>query len=277
MFNLLFRDSPDFKEERQVAAKYFPAFSSTHEVPYNSKVILRYSAQPFFKEVVRDLKFRNSAPINSLEQVSYINGMDWVADLGEKTPKTWFEGEFANIPDVPTVAKGKVRSIRERWNTDMFCPPSVDHRKALYVRLLDYDAIREQGIVFREYVPLKNHGAAFTGMPIANEWRFFYYQNFLIDFGYYWVSYKEREKNECPPEAIAFAQECANIVGKKAGLYSLDIAEKESGGWTAIEINEGQQSGLCGINAASFYASLKNLLVDAFYLGIEKKRLEKKR
>lgn len=277
MFCLLFRDSKDFREEKLIAADYFPVYTSTHEVPFGSKVILRYSAQPFFSEVVKDLSFRNSKPANSFDQVYYVNNMDWVADLGDKTPKTWFESEFASIPDVRTVAKGKIRSIRERWEKDMLCGPSKTDRAQLYSKLLDNDALREQGIVFREYLPLKSFGLSLSGMPIANEWRFIFWGEYLIDYGYYWVSYEDKKKEDCPPEALAFALECSKIVGSKAGFYSLDVAEKEIGGWTCIELNEGQQSGLCGIDADSFYASLKNLLVDAFLLGNEKKRLERKR
>ena len=262
MISLLFRDLTDYRQERQIAARYFPTLSSTHEVPYNSQVIFRYSAQPFYKERLRDLTFRNATPINSITQVNYVNDMEWVKDLGELTPKTWFEGEFQDIPySITTVAKGKIRSVRERWNTDMLCAGSKLERDLLYRKLLDNDSLREQGIVFREYIPLVNYGyAPLNWIPIANEWRFFFYKDQLIDYGYYWISHRQQKKENLPKEALTFALEAARLVGDKANFYTMDIAEKQSGGWTVIELNEGQQSGLCGIDAENFYSNLRKIL-----------------
>lgn len=257
---LLFRNSPDYKDEIEIARKYFLVSTNRSYIINDVPTIARYCAQPFYSELVDTLSIFNSKPINDLSHVEYINSMAWATDLGERTPRTWFEGEFAAIPEVPTIAKGRVRSIRERWKTDMYCGPEKKDRAQLYSRLLDNDYLREQGIVFREYVPLKNDGVAFTGMPIANEWRLFFYRKQLIDYGYYWVSYEEKSNDQLPMEALLFAQQCAMIVGDKANFYTMDIAEKENGGWTLIELNEGQQSGLCGINADSFYKNLRNIL-----------------
>jgi hypothetical protein len=39
-------------------------------------------------------------------------------------------------------------------------------------------------------------------------------------------------------------------------FFAVDVAERAAGGWTLIEINDGQTSGLCEVDPHELYARL---------------------
>jgi hypothetical protein len=45
-------------------------------------------------------------------------------------------------------------------------------------------------------------------------------------------------------------------VGSKISFVVIDIAEKPNGTWQVIELNDGNMSGLCGVDAEKLWASI---------------------
>jgi len=64
-----------------------------------------------------------------------------------------------------------------------------------------------------------------------------------------------------PPEALEHAQKAADVLTRKGiPFFVVDVAETVSGGWTVIEINDGQMSGLSMIDPVAFYQSLSRVV-----------------
>ena len=256
---MLFRPSQDSYDEYKVANKYFHAYQIRAQIPKKSLVIPRYSALPYFEELVEDLAYWGSRTINSVAQHSWIAGFHWYEDLKQYTPRSWFERDFykCNI-DGPFVIKGTTNSRKHQWNTHMF---AADRRQAMRVasELANDPLIGPQGLIYREYVSLKTlEVCPIYGTPFVNEWRFFFYKTKLLCYGFYWSNASEETiKNaKITDEAIYFARIVAEKCAKHTNFFVLDIAEKESGGWTLIEVNDGMQSGLSECDADELYSNL---------------------
>ena len=139
-----------------------------------------------------------------------------------------------------------------------------DEARQVYCNLLNDGLISQQKIYIRKYEPLKKLlDGVIPGMPIPNEWRIFVCYGQVVSCSYYWGTYLEDiiEKKlqvDCP--FAIDVKRIINRIGDKSNFYSFDMAQKEDGEWTLIEINEGQQSGLNGLGPIEFYKNLKQIL-----------------
>ncbi len=253
-------EDPD-DEETRAASDYFPTFLYRTEIPPQSLVICRYSFLPFAKELEHDLHNLDCELINSLEQHSYVADLrNYVQDLEGLTPKTWTT--WHNLPEGAYVVKGVTNSRKFEWNTRMFAPTVKDIPR-IANSLLDDVVIKSQGLVVREYVPLKKFGEGINGLPITNEWRFFILDDTILTFGYYWASAPEFcPSSGPPPEAFQHVRQVMERVGNKIRFYVVDVGEKAAGGWIALELNDGCQSGLSMIDPDLFYSLLSDQLAD---------------
>lgn len=254
--------------EFEAARQYFDVVEYRSQVPPNSLVIPRYSALPFYGELVKDVEHVGSKLINSLEQHQYVADVtQYVADLGELTPRTWIE--WGNLPEGSYVVKGRTNSRKHEWNKRMFAETRADVPKVARA-LLDDDLIRDQGLVVREYVPLRTFDYGINGLPITNEWRFFCLNGEIVDAGYYWASMPECEwaghermgepgEAPPPPEAKELVREVLRRIDP-VPFVVVDVAEKAAGGWIVIELNDGQMSGLSMIPPERFYRNLRRCL-----------------
>lgn len=125
-------------------------------------------------------------------------------------------------------------------------------------RLLDDTMIREQGLVVREYVPLVKLGEGLNGLPITNEWRFFFYGTNVLAKGFYWQgSHPELAMYAAlSEEAELLANYAASRIAPHAMFFVIDLAETAAGNWIVIEVNDGQMSGLCGADPHELYRNL---------------------
>ena len=57
-------------------------------------------------------------------------------------------------------------------------------------------------------------------------------------------------------DAFELAEEVALRASNHVNFFAVDVAERASGGWTLIEINDGQMAGLSCIEPFGFYKSL---------------------
>jgi len=259
---VLFRKNvDDFNNDQD--DEFFDSFSFFKTVEYrtlistNSLVIGRYSVLPFYKELEKELNIRNSFLINNYLQHRYIADItNYYEDLKEFTPKTYTE--WGSLPEGKYIVKGKTNSRKHNWNTHMF---AKDKKSLLEIinRLYDDSFIWNQGLVVREYVPLEKLDEGINGVPISNEWRFFYYKENMLCNGYYWANFPDLNV-KLDYEMIKFSEKIAKIVAKKANFFVLDIAKKVDNGYILIEVNDGQMSGLSNCKSKELYKNLSECL-----------------
>lgn len=128
--------------------------------------------------------------------------------------------------------------------------------------LLEDPEYEQQGIIFREFVHLKIvEKSQVNDQHFYNEWRFFFYKENLLCYGYYWVNAENIPTNDqLPLEAIEFSKKMAKIMSKKTNFFVIDIGQLETGEWIVIECNDGQQSGLSNCDPHELYSNLKKCL-----------------
>ena len=101
--------------------------------------------------------------------------------------------------------------------------------------------IKEQGVVFRKYVPLKTFELGRNELPYTNEWRFFFFGTTLLSVGYYWSVGDCFRQAELTDDCLAKSQKIAQIASRFATFFTLDLAETQEGDWILIEINDAVQ------------------------------------
>lgn len=253
------RFDPTVSDEITIAGKHFDVYPLRTQVPKNSLVIARYSCLPFYKELEDDFLENNSSIINSYAQHKWIADFQYYKILKEFTFPSYSWNDLPSLPnDTKLVVKGKTNSLKQRWNTHMFAD-SVSKAQQIALEL-QYDAlIGQQDIIFRKYIPLETFEVGVNGLPFTNEWRFFFYKNKLLSYGYYW-SNALNILTKCPDECIAFAQNIANIAQNHTNFFVLDVAKTQSNDWILVEVNDGQMSGLSENNPDILYLNLKKYL-----------------
>ena len=252
---VLFREDSSNSQELEIAKKYFRVFTLRTEVFNNSLVIGRYSCLPFYREWEKDLANKHCRPINSYREHQYIANFDYYEDVKRYTFKTYDDSNFYTAPEGPYVVKGRTNSRKWDWSRLMFAPTKKDASR-IAAELAGDGLIGPQGILYREYRKLQTYEHGINGLPFTNEWRFFFYRERLLTYGYYW-SVAENIKLSLPVQAINLAKEIANIVKNNVNFFVLDMAQTDGGDWVLIEVNDGQMSGLSECSADILYWSLK--------------------
>lgn len=257
MVCVLFRESLAEENEFKICSKYFPTVRFRTDIPKDSLVIPRYSALPYYQELEYDINKLGGSLINSYQQHKWIADFQWYDDLKDYTPETWNDDTFYKSDhNGPFVVKGRTNSKKFQWDKLMFAS-NKKQASQVAADLMGDDLIGPQGVIYREYVPLKTFETGLNGLPFANEWRFFFYKYNLISYGYYW-SIAENTDYVIDPECIRFAMKIADIVSKKVNFFVLDIAEKVNGDWVLIEINDGSMSGLSENDPDILYSRLSS-------------------
>lgn len=256
---ILFRKSSETEEEYKVAELYFPITEQRTECSLDL-VIGRYSVLPFYKELENDLKNQDCKLINSYEQYSWIANYDYYYDLESHLPKSWFDHNFHQAPEKAYVVKGRTNSRKFQWNKYMY---AENKKQALIIasELANDGLIGPQGIVYKEYVPLQTFSIGINGLPLTNEWRFFYYKDQLLSYGYYWtIAEKVLNNDQLPQQVISYANTVAKKAAQYVNFFVLDIAFTADHGYTLIEINDGCMSGLSNNDPATLYGNLRKAL-----------------
>jgi hypothetical protein len=252
------------EDEAEISAAesaWFTVLDGRTKIKENDFVVPRYSAYPFVKELFDDIHYNKAVSINTYEQFDYIADLkNWVVDLKDMTPETW--GDITKIPDDgPFILKGETNSRKGDWKTMMF---AADKTEAIKVHnLLSKDGlIGQQHIYIRKFEEFVKFGDSIVGMPIANEFRFFIYDGKVLSGGFYWVNSWESNDPMPSPDCVDrdFLQAAVDIVSKKSRAFVMDVAEKKSGGWTVVELNAFESSGLSDNDPAVLYSNLYNTI-----------------
>lgn len=257
---ILFRKYNWNKEEREIAAQYFDVVYSRMNLK-DSLVVGRFSTLPFYHELQNDLLSVSSTLINSTLDHQYIANFDYYEDIKKHTPKTYFD--VTHLPDDggPFFVKGRTNSKKHLGFKKTKAANKAEAIK-IQGQLLEDADYEQQGVIFREFVPLKIvEKNQIHDHHFFNEWRFFFYQDTLLCYGYYWVNAENIPTNDqLPQEAIDFAKKMASIIKEQSNFFVIDIGQKETGEWIVIECNDGQQSGLSNCDPHELYSNLAKCL-----------------
>lgn len=272
-FRVLFRVDRDNEDEYRAAVKVLGGSCVTQfrtSINEGDLVMGRYSVLPWFKDLENELRYNGASLINSYTDHCYIAEMQWYEDIRHLTPATHTNMGWANVPDAPHgwVVKGATNSRKQKWSTHMRAP-TREKLKDVMNLLYDDPLLGEQGLVIREYVPLRTYEIGVRGMPMTNEWRCFFDGTDLLGAGYYWSQAEHAgQRGVIPEEALAVAQEAANILAEHVRFFVVDVGEvvkapygqsghDEHDYWTVIEVNSGQMAGLSMIDPHDFYTRIK--------------------
>ena len=253
------------EDEFLICSDYLETVKSRILKTQNKIVMGRYSVLPYYEEVQQDVEHQNC------ELIHDGRAHRWIADitawalgpLAPFTPATYTS--WSNLPEYKSyILKGLTNSRKNNWATHMFAKTREDV-PSVAMRLLDDSYIREQGIVVREYVPLKQLDIGINGLPITNEWRTFWmcdkYGSRLemLAKGFYWKATHPEVADKA-----TFDQAAQNLLNQVARIvaangprfFVLDVGQKEDGSWILIEVNDGQMSGLAGVDAHDLYSAI---------------------
>jgi hypothetical protein len=217
---------------------------------------------------------------------------NWYADLDGMTPKSiWFRtGEDQDfdllmkgdsvLPSIvwnefrggATIVKDFVKSRKHEWYDACFIPRYTppecepgDCPDSYWNRSWDNNVMRVVrnfverqgeslvgGIVFREFIELKQIGIhSKSRLPLVNEHRFFVLNNEVVYQAPYWGE-GDYSGNHPTPSDVAEA-----ISRLRAPFLTIDVAERENGGWEVVEVGNGETSGVPeGGDIFGFYRAL---------------------
>jgi len=149
---------------------------------------------------------------------------------------------LAPFGDGPVVVKDFVKSQKHYWTEACFIPAANDRSAVERVvsRFLELQGQElAEGLVFRAFVPLAIVGKhPQSGMPLAAEFRIFWLDGEPLLSHRYWG---DLTKFDAP---LPF-QEIRPIAARVPSRYfTMDVAFLEGGGWTIVELGDGQVAGL---------------------------------
>lgn len=162
--------------------------------------------------------------------------------------------------DAPVVLKDFVKSQKHAWKEACFIPRASDRDAAervvrRFLALQDDDL--NEGLVFRAYADLAPAGVhPKSGMPLAREHRLFFLDGAAI------AVFRTWDEVEYPAAADLPIARLTKIAGRvKSRFFTMDVAELRDGGFTVIELGDGQVSGLPEeADRAAFYGELARRL-----------------
>jgi hypothetical protein len=250
---VLFRGNIEHEAEYNCVQKHIDCIKYRNSA-WQNVVFGRYSVLPYYKELETELSFRESRLVNSFDQHEWIASAEWV-NCFHNTPRTYTDLNFHAAPEGAYVVKGRTNSRKLQWNKLM---AAKSKRQALNIAgdLMCDPLISEQGILYREYVPLQNLGYGLNDLPFVNEWRAFFYKENLIAIGKYWLDVVDHPEYVLTDELKEFTLEQAKTAARFVNFFVLDVAITEQGQPILIEINDAQMSGLQDIDPNYFYQSL---------------------
>lgn len=261
---ILFR--PEFngevQSEMELASEHLPVVQS--RVGLARKLVIgRYSVLPYYRELEKDLAAQGSRLANSAQQHEWIAGFHWYETLVDLTPRSW--RTLASVPrGLPLVVKGATNSRKFEWKQKMFAPTWEDALR-ITTELGQDGLIGPQGLVYREFTPLRVLEVGLNDLPFANEWRFFFWGRHNLTYGFYWTATDARAA--ITEQGVRVAMEAAERVAEHAQFFVIDVAETADGRWIVIEVNDGQMSGLSECAPLDLYKNLAIRANDDLGLG----------
>lgn len=214
------------------------------------------------------LQSRGIALINSPEQYRTCHYLPesypWIE--GHTPRSVWFQVEgtldvsqlarsLAPFGDSSLVVKDYVKSQKHYWQEACFIPKASELSAVERVvrRFLDLQGDDlNQGLVFREFVPLRIVGThPKSAMPLAAEFRIFWLYGKPILSHRYWGNLSTFDAPLPWAELTPIAERIPSQ------FFTMDVAFLADGGWTIVELGDGQVAGLPAADLApEFFRSL---------------------
>lgn len=253
--------------ELEAMKKHFHVLRQRGQVQPNQLVIGRYSVLPFYKELEEDVRLMGGQLINSYTQHRYIADLgNWVVDLEGLTPPAFTRLEDLPADGGPWVLKGETNSKKDQWHTHMY---ARNNQAAVHVwlRLQEDSLVSSQQIYIRPFVPLVTLAWGMNQEPITKEFRFFVLDGKILSGAFYWSSHVgDLEHLGVPVPKVeevpkAFLDDVIGRIKDKVRFVVIDVAQLADGGWTVIELNDGQMSGLSENDPKTLYKNLAAALL----------------
>lgn len=221
-----------------------------------------------YEALYKALRAKGYTLINSPEQYKLCHHLPaWYEQLRRHTAASvWTDGVpdpdalrslLAQLAGRPLIVKDYVKSRKHEWAEACHIPDASDTARALavigtFIERQDTDLVG--GIVLRECLPLKITGRhPKSGMPQAREVRVFCLRHTPFASIRYWSGEGEDDGAE-----YGFLVEfCRRL---DSNFHTIDMAQRDDGGWVVMEVGDGQVSGLQDYDAAAFYDGLFALL-----------------
>lgn len=179
--------------------------------------------------------------------------------IGDEVDFSAIFGKLRIFGSAPIIVKDYVKSQKHYWKEACFIPSANDVVSVERVvrRFLDLQgADLAEGLVFREYVPLRIVGThPRSGMPLGAEVRTFWLDGQMLLSHAYWGALGAVAAD--PPSN--WMQEIAARV--RSRFFTMDVALRDDGRWTVIELGDGQVAGLPTPDVTDqFYTRLREVL-----------------
>lgn len=159
----------------------------------------------------------------------------------------------------PVLLKDFVKSRKHEWDEACYIASAADwaavERVVRRFIELQGDDLSE-GLVFREFVPLRGLATpSQSGMPLSYEYRAFFLDDALLHVAPYW---DEGDYDGAAPPLEEFAQTVRQVWSR---FFTMDVAQRQDGTWTIIELGDAQVAGLPERTSVSdFYVRLAERL-----------------
>jgi hypothetical protein len=215
-----------------------------------------------YRVLYEALMGRNVRLINDPDQYRHCHHLPECYPIIERlTPRSvWLTGDLGidrmmevltPFGDRPVIIKDFVKSRKHEWSEACFIPSASDRDAVERVvrRFVDLqgDDLNE-GLVFREFVEFRPVGVhPKSGMPLTEEYRCFWLDAQPLFCSAYWEG--AQYYMTYPP--LEFFAETAAAVQSR--FFTMDVARRVDGGWTIVELGDGQVSGLPSEQDASVF------------------------
>ena len=229
-----------------------------------SCVIPRFRSVWHFRELLDELEYYGHEPVNTWQQHCFAADLgQWFEVFSDITPQSWRGVE--RIPagcDGPFIVKGATNSIRGLWGTHCY---AADRERlgSVVVNVVSDSLVGRQETYIRQYVPLDCLVQMVNGMPVGQEYRIFFLDGAELARGFYWVNMlpdldamglSDAVDTDMIPDG--FVKDVGRRLEGRVRLAAVDVARTAGGEWIVVELNDGAQSGLCGVDANVFYRNL---------------------
>jgi hypothetical protein len=254
---VLFRPVDMDDDELSACKKQFPTFRERTAIQPDDLVICRYSCLPFFEAIQADVDYVGAKLINNYREHNYIADIrNWVEDLKDLTPKTWYRLEDID-EEGPYVLKGKTNSRKADWSNMMYAK-DLHAAREVYWKLSTDGLIGHQEICIRKFVPLHTYITGLNGIPVTKEFRFFCLYGQILCGAFYWSNYVDDLPSEPKPEPkhYEFVQKILDRVKHRTNFVVIDIAETAAGDEIVVELNDAQMSGLSMNDPNKLYVAI---------------------
>lgn len=153
-----------------------------------------------------------------------------------------FQDLLKDFGNNPIIVKDYVKSQKHYWEEACFIPDAsnlknVEKITSKFISLQEDDL--NEGIVFREFVPLKKlttHSK--SGMPLTKEFRLFVMNKKVVMHFKYW---DEGDYEEDNADLEVFTEIIKTV---ESNFFTMDFAQKLNGEWIIVELGDAQVSGL---------------------------------